>query len=239
MNVSVCKSDYTCSQLLTELEVGLLDYVEIQSTPSGYLEFRIGESAIAQWLTCLNQPIASLFVSADPHSSFLTAHSQPAKRSHLSLFSIQHAHARCCSLLRLATQQEMIRLNWLEDASQWQWAQPNPIPWLTGQQLRTCTVAERQLISQCFTVWDELPWQADTLAKNSQPLSLYPSRITILAQGLAQAFYATHQQCQIWGALENEGSDRLIAHLALILVTQKLLYGLLRIELGVVAPEEL
>ena len=225
-------SDRTSFQIPAGLSPNLLDHIDIQATPSGYLEFRLDDWAIADWLTCLTHPITPLFVFADLQS-------YPAKRSYPSLFSIQHAHSRCCSLLRLAAQQQIIGLNWQSQPSQWQWTQPNPISWLIPeQQLWVSHVSERQLIKQCLTVLDELPWQADTSLENTQALSLKPSRIIALAQNLADAFGVMHRQCQIWGALEKAGRDRQTAHLALILVTQRLLHGLL-MGLGVSAAEEL
>lgn len=252
-HLSRYKSNYAFFQISVGLMADLLNHIDIQATPSGYLEFSIGESAIADWLNDLTQPTKALFVSADPRFSLADSPRQSplpktplfAKRSHPNLFPIQYAHARCCSLLHLATQHQMIELIRLEYPFQLQWTQPNPISWLTiDQQLCTNHAAERQLINQCFTVLDELPWldkrprQVNSLHNPSQQL-LHRDRITILAQDLAQAFHTMHQQCQIWGALQNEGSDRLTAHLALILVTQKLLYGLLQFGLGETAPRRL
>jgi hypothetical protein len=225
-------SDHTSFQIPAGLSPILLDHIDIQATSSGYLEFRLDDWAIADWLTRLSQPIVPLFV-------FSNLPSYPAKRSLPSLFSLQHAHARCCSLLRLAAQQQTIGLNWQSQPSQWQWTAPDPISWLTPeQQLWISHTSERQLIKQCLTILDELPWQAATLPENSQALSLKPSRIVALAQSLAEAFSVMHRHCQIWGALKKEGRDRQTAHLALILVTQRLLHGLLT-GLGIIASEEL
>lgn len=230
--LSTYVSDDTALQIPIGLSPTLLDHIDIQATASGYLEFRLDDWAIAHWLTCLTQPITPLFAFADLHPC-------PAKRSHPSLFSLQHAHARCCSLLRLAAQQQIIGLNWQEQPSHWQWTQPNPISWVTPeQQLRVNHASERQLIKHCLTVLDELPWQGDTSHENSQALSLKLSRIATLAQDLAEAFRTMHRQCQIWGALETEGRDRQTAHLALILITQRLLHGLLT-GLGISAAKEL
>ncbi len=233
-------SDYACSPIPAGLVAGLLDHIEIQATPSGYLEFRIGDGAIAHWLNCLTQPITALFVSADSHALRASSQSQITEHPHRNLFPIQHAHARCCSLLRLAAQQQIIGLSLPEKPCQWQWMQPNLISWLTiDQSLCTKEVSERQLINHCFAVLDELPWQGDTSHHNIQPPPLHRDRIINLAQNLAQAFHAMHQQCQIWGDLQEEGRDRLTAHFALILVAQRLLYGLLQIGLDVIAPEKL
>jgi len=215
------------------LSPALLNHLHIQATPSGYLEFKIDDWAIAHWLNHLTQPVASVF-------GFSTPQFPTNECSRQNLFSIQHAHARCCSLLRLAVHQQRIGIHLLDAPSQWQWTQPDPISWLTtAHRLRTWHLSERQLINQCFTVLDELPWQLDNSHQNTSASSLSPSQIMTLAQDLAQAFSTMHQQCQIWGVLQTEGRDRLTAHLALILVTQRLLYGLLQIGLGVVAPEDL
>ncbi|MEX0268207.1 DALR anticodon-binding domain-containing protein [Leptolyngbyaceae cyanobacterium UHCC 1019] len=236
--LSMYVSDQTSFQIPAGLSPTLLDHIDIQATSSGYLEFSIDDWAIAQWLTCLTQPTTPLFAFADLPAC-------PAKRSHPSLFSIQHAHARCCSLIRLAAQQQIIGLNWQEQPAQWQWAQPDSISWLTPisglpseQQFWVSHASERQLINQCLTVFDELPWQGAILPENTQDLSLKPSRITALAQNLAGAFSTMHRHCQIWGSLATEGRDRQTAHLAMILVTQRLLCGLLT-GLGVIAPDEL
>jgi hypothetical protein len=233
--LSTYRSDRPSFPIPAGLSPSLLDHIDIQATPSGYLEFSFDDWAIAHWLTHLTRPpISLLFGSPTPSS-------QPATGLPHSLFPIQHAHARCCSLLRLAAEQQMIGLNWLENSpGQWEWAQPTPISWLTlAQRLHLCHPAECQLINQCFTVLDELPWQSGTSPTTRQSPLLHPSRIATLAQDLAQAFHTWHQQGQIWGALQHEAGDRLTAHLALILVTQKLLYGLLQIGLGIIAPEVL
>lgn len=234
-HISVKLSGYKSNHVCVQIPANLLGHIDVQATSGGYLEFKMDDWAIAHWLTCLTQPITALFVSLDPQTAI--DHFHLAKHSYPSLFSIQCTHARCCSLLRLATQQHT-ELSLLEAPSPWQWTSPNSIAWLTREkQLCTNHASERQLINQCLIVLDELPYQIDALHNTSQ--ALHPSQITTLARDLAEAFSAMHRQCQIWGALQNEGRDRLTAHLALILVTQRLLYGLLQIGLGAIAPHEL
>jgi hypothetical protein len=216
-----------------------LEPFDIQATPSGYLEFRIKDWAIAHWLTELTQPVASLFASSTPHS--LSNSDAGLIQGLQHLFPVQHAHARCCSLLCLAYERGVIELSFVENSpEQWQWEQPQPIPWLTTIQ-RLCTdhPAEQQLISQCLMVMDELSWQPHELCENSQFSPPNSAQILTLAQNLSQAFQVMHQQCQIWGALQEEGRDRLTAHVALIFITQRLLYGLLHLGLRVAAPSEL
>jgi hypothetical protein len=239
--VGAYQSRHALAEIANGCLIGVLDHIAIQATPTGYLEFRIDDWAIAQWITGLTQPIASLFAFSTLPSLRPAPPHHTAKSAEQTLFPVQHAHARCCSLLRLAAlRQPENRLNLLEPPlEQWEWAQANPAFWLTSTQvLRMNATSERQLISQCLTVLDELPWQADRAFSHIHSLPLPPSQITTLAKDLADAFHAMHQQCQIWGALQNAGSDRVAAHLGLILVTQKLLYGLLT-GLGVMAPEEL
>ncbi len=231
VKLSGSKSHHVCAQI----PANLLNHINVHATPSGYLEFRMDDWAIAHWLTCLTQPVTALFVCLDPQTP--TDHFHPAQHSYPSLFSIQHTHARCCSLLRLAAQQH-IELSLLEDSSPWQGASPRSIAWLTMEkQLCTNHPSERQLINQCLSVLDELPYQTDRL--HNPPQALHPAQIITLARDLAEAFSAMHRQCQVWGALQSEGRDRLTAHLALVLVTQRLLYGLLQIGLGAIAPHEL
>ena len=102
----------------------------------GWIEFRLTNCSLAAWL----QNLISI-------NSLKLGNNQV--KNTLNCFSVQYAHARCCSLLALAHQQGLISL---KDG---QLVQPYPIPWLQDepaaslqpQQLRLVHPAEKRLIT--------------------------------------------------------------------------------------------
>jgi hypothetical protein len=236
----------------------ILDDLYIKAN-SGYLQFEFADGAIAHWLTSLLRPDLLLpqFSETPPRCSAIP----PLD----SLFWVQHAHARCCSLLQLACATGLIRQHPLvkpasarqsltnsdsvpqdslthDDRSEpdpypWQWIEPDSISWLDKDRcLRVSHRSERQLIYQIFTVLDALGWQS------TQADKLSPAQVGHLAQELAIAFYTMHQDIQIWGSwglLDSEHAieqqNRRVAHLALIGIVQRLLNGLLSDGLGITA----
>lgn len=214
-----------------------------QATTAGYIQFEFSDQAIADYLNLLmhslpshpEQPLGSWpqLLSAVPHL-------------HPRILRLQHAHARCCSLLRLAHEKHFIQLTSQIPESgvdRWQITTSMPIPWLTATlQFRTDHATELQLIAHIVTALDTLTdWHSDCPSASTLPASTVKSVITLLtaAEELSQAFHASHQHWQLMGNLRNQGRDRLQTHLGLILITQRLLYQLLQNQLGIEVPFEL
>lgn len=159
---------------------------------------------------------------------------QPVNQAH-SLFKVQYAHARCCSLLRLAHRQSLINLSDLDSITpNWQWVEPNPIPWLYGDSKMECESirlrlehpAERGLI--------------DHVLEGTEQLTLLtPIRAIELAKALSHGFEKFYSACRIWGEVKTETPQLAIARLGLVAITQKLLRTLLEDLLNVTAPIEL
>ncbi len=153
-----------------------------------------------------------------------------------NLFKVQYAHARCCSLLRLAHRSGLITLNDPEfTTSNWQFIAPNPIPWLDLNSLQSCGEsmrlrcihpAERGLIDQLLDSGDRIG-QLDVERGFKQ------------AFALSLAFDNFYRSCRIWGEVKTETPQLAQARLGLVGVTQKLLRSLLEDQLGVLAPLEL
>jgi len=152
-----------------------------------------------------------------------------------NLFSIQYAHARCCSLLRLAHREGLIKLKDLDfKTHDWQLVEPNPIPWLNERQEAATTQlilglvhpAERRLIAQILDVSDSI--------KNLDQL-----KAVKLANSLSEAFEGFYSGCRIWGEVKIHALRLAQARLGLVGVTQGLLRSLLQDQLGVSAPVEL
>lgn len=237
---------YQCQSLKrssdSSLLIDVLQGLTIQATSQGYMQFDFSDGAIVNYLNHLLH-----FLPKNPES--------PCSRPKLPLatallhhriFLLQHTHARCCSLLRLAHEHHFIQLNSaaLENQSNyWQIAAPTALSWLTEtQQFRTNHTTELHLIGQIVTVLDTLPnGCTDPLNSSTLPESSSKGAMTLLtlAEGLSQAFYESHQCWQLMGNLRTQGRDRLQAHLGLILITQRLLYQLLHDQLGMEVPFQL
>jgi hypothetical protein len=151
------------------------------------------------------------------------------------LFAVQYAHARCCSLLRLAHREGSIELSDSDFKTQsWHFVEPSPIPWLyddqemTGEprRLRLGHAAERGLIEQIL----------DGVDRISDPTSTHPLKLATLLSHAFKQFYGT---CRIWGEVKTETPKLARARLGLVGVTQKVLRSLLEEQLGVSAPIEL
>ncbi|WP_228061403.1 DALR anticodon-binding domain-containing protein [[Phormidium] sp. LEGE 05292] len=136
-----------------------------------------------------------------------------------SLFSVQYAHARCCSLLRLA-----------QADGKWGAIAPDAIPWLNEMgQLRLTHPAERSLISQLFSALDAMYCPASSKNPNWEKL----------AQGISLSWEKFYRQCRLWGEVKTETPELAQARLGLLMATQTMLQLLLEEYLGISAPLEL
>jgi hypothetical protein len=199
-----------------------LDWI-LTVMPPGKLYLELTDPSIAAWL----QRSIQGEVQQDP---FPPLHPSSPRQS-LDLFPIQYAHARCCSLLRMADREGWITLEPLAPPQVGAVIAPDPIPWLDAQaHLKPHHPTERTLISQAIATVDALSIRA-----TSSPI---PSPVT-LGVRLSQDFLTFHAQCQIGGIGQSEDPDLAKARLGLVALTRKLLKRLLERELGSLAPLEL
>ncbi len=250
-------SQYTAGQIYLEFSVEVVF--------PGWINFRLSEQSLATWLQHLVQisPVrlnrvdySSLKVQTRGGAGDQSFSKEGKKLDQGSsdgldithqgqlddtlkdvpnLFPVQYAHARCCSLLRLAHRQGLIKLRDLDfNTSSGQLVQPNPIPWLnddqgadTGQiRLRLVHPAERRLIAQMLDV-------SDIISDQGQLSYLK------LATALSHAFESFYSSCRIWGEVKTKTPKLAQARLGLVAITQGLLRSLLQEKLGVPAPVEL
>lgn len=143
------------------------------------------------------------------------------------LFSAQYAHARCCSLLRLAQSQNLVRFraitNLGDDLS---------VPFLT-MEVRDGSVEEvfpnpqaRKLLGTLMAVIDG----SDSLTTREAV-----KQVKALSQVMLE-FYA---HCRIWGEIQRDYPQLMQRRLALLAGVQIWLRWLLECRVGVVAPREL
>lgn len=219
----------------------------VKVEPPGWLYFELNGAGLAAWLQLLTQMgnqfplqecdlITPLFAPehASPSSSVLSS------RHVFDSFAVQYAHARCCSLLRLALAQNLGAegLNNTSDLSRLG-AITQPISWLNPEgELRFIHPAERSLIFALIDTVDEL--SNLIVAAIAQPsVSQGRSRVEKLAATLAQAFLSFYDACRFWGEVRQQDPALVQARLGLVLATQCLLQFILREVLGFIAPVEL
>lgn len=191
----------------------------------GFIHLELTASKIANWLQTL------------PFLPLLLAKSTPKKYfspivNNSRLFSIQHAHARCCSLLRQADREGAIAIAEIaapDELCHLAIARPQPLPWLDDrQQLRFCLQAEYALINQLVAVTDIIYVSSTKLERWEQA-----------AFNLSQAFSNFHSCCRLWGEIKLSDPQLVEARLGLILAAQVLLQFILQKQLGVLAPQQL
>lgn len=239
-------------------QVGLDFSVEVFSP--GWIQFRLSERGLATWLQQLiqiplllshwekNSSIAVQGQGEPEHGQTEIKHpysprpkirhqsqrTERANQAH-SLFEVQYAHARCCSLLRLAYRQSLINLSDLDSISpNWQWVEPNPIPWLDDDSEMECELirlrlghpAEGGLIAHVL----------DGIEQLTPPT---PARALELANAISHGFEKFYSACRIWGEVKTDTPQLAQARLGLVAITQKLLRSLLQDQLNVTAPIEL
>ena len=208
----------------------------------GWIQFQLSDSGLATWLQYLIQiPPSGILEKKGRRITLENAEishpKQPIKglNNAKNLFLIQYAHARCCSLLRLAHRQGAIALSDPEcKRATWQIVEPNPIPWLydshkiesTQTRLRLEHPTERRLIAQILDVQD-------------RSCHLDPGGAIKLAIALSHVFESFYSRCRIWGEVMIETPQLAQARLGLVAITQQLLRSLLQDQLGITPPLEL
>lgn len=206
----------------------------IEVVPPGWINLRLSDASIASWLQQFAQEPPWVIQKSEEETFSIQKPKSPIPKFP-SLFQIQYAHARCCSLLRMAHREKTIELTQPDPdrtPAYFRLANPNPIPWLTAnEQLRCSHPAEKNLIYQLLSIPDALycpppdrldfpPWEK-------------------LATNLSQSWEKFYSQCRIWGEVRTEAPELAQARLGLILATQTLLRLMLEDLLGFPAPLEL
>lgn len=200
----------------------------VKVIPPGWIYLELIDSTLAAWLQNLivfpeNEDLINNFVDyqlpVTNHQSQISLHS-------LTIFKIQYAHSRCCSLLRLAEKDGLIALNRIGTKS---YFSLKPIPLLNGdQKLLLNHVDEMLLMHQLVKLVDDL------VCTDSSSLNWETS-----AGKLSQAFEKFWGSCRIWGEVKIQTPELAQARLGLLVVTQLVLRSVLEDKLGVVAPIEL
>lgn len=182
---------------------------------AGLIHFEVGDQAIAAWLDqLLDNALLPQPLSLVP----IAARGQEAMWQSAAIFEAQHAHARCCSLLRLAHHEKLISLERLEEPPfYWRFNSPRSPPWFRAAHFALNHHADRCLILRLFEAVDAI----SDPSRQRTSIAMVRS-----AQTVAQAFQTFHRTHPLW---QQTGTDSAlaIAQLGLLMATQRILYLLL------------
>lgn len=196
--------------------------------PPGWIYLELVDSTLAAWLQNLivfpeNGHLVNNFL--DYQLSVTNDQLQISLHS-LTIFKIQYAHSRCCSLLRLAEKDGLITLDRIGMKS---YFSVKPIPLLDGDQKLLLNHAnEMLLMHQLVKLVDDLVCTGSS-ARNWETA----------ATKLSQAFEKFWGSCRIWGEVKIQTPELAQARLGLLVATQLVLRSVLEDKLQVVAPIEL
>ncbi len=234
--------DIACA-IASHLSANCGDEFIIEIVPPGYIHFVLTDAILASWLQHLvegmgdrergGQGEGGTGRGGDRERGGQGEGGETKIENSSHLFALQYAHARCCSLIRLAQQEKLIQLgdnNLNTTSAMFSVISPNPIPWLNSdRQLRFSHSASRRLISQLVQVVDDLEFRFAADSVNWEKAAI----------NLSQAFEVFWCNCRIWGEVKISSPELSQARLGLVIATQSVLRFLLEEKLGVFALVEL
>lgn len=209
-------------------------------TDAGYIHFQFTPMAIAIWLDFIQAGSHEWLTSGDLSESKAYAsikkdkvNSNPQTYSnfaHSKSSLALYAHARCCSLLRLARTEKIISCDNL-----WQITTPN---WLICDFDRTfnCSITDQKFIFDTFIEEQLIHALMDVL---DGIFGNRPQKWSKLALNLAQSWLEFDRACDIFGDLKHQNPRLAIARCGLTAICRRYLQVLLEDYLGVTAPIEL
>ncbi|MEA5578544.1 DALR anticodon-binding domain-containing protein [Anabaena sp. UHCC 0451] len=207
------------------------EILSVKIVSPAWIHLELTDPALADWLHCLTTTGTRLEETGEINQvknqkSTVKIRKQGSSKSFLT---IQYAHARCCSLLRLADREGLIQL--LDSSTAVLGLRSaQPIPWLDcNQKLRLHQPDEVRLIHQLVKMVDDLVFTDSNSSVNWETAALK----------LSAAFDNFWCNCRIWGEVKINSWELAQARLGLLIATQLVLRSVLETKLGVFAPLEL
>ncbi|MBD2443753.1 anticodon-binding protein [Dolichospermum sp. FACHB-1091] len=201
----------------------------VKVIPPGWIYIELIDSTLAAWLQNLivfpeNGYLVNNFL--DYQLPVTNDQSQISLHS-LTIFKIQYAHSRCCSLLRLGQKDGLIELDKTGTKS---YFSVKPIPLLNGDQKLLLNHADEMLLMhQLVKLVDDLVCPDSSSSINWEKA----------AENLSQAFEKFWGSCRIWGEVKIKTPELSQARLGLLIATQLILRSVLENKLRLVALVEL
>jgi arginyl-tRNA synthetase len=245
------KSDHPAVELAQQIVNATGNPVQVCVQDSGWIHCSSSDGEIAGWLQKVNQ-IPPRRLAFPVESQGLPGNEPSGVRlSEQIIFKLQYAHARCCSLSRLADRDRLLQLIEPNPASSPRlWRIPTAIPWLTsGGQLRLVHPQEQLLIQQLLEFPGSLTGRDRySLGQSSlgqaipiTPVPWPPAAKTIERQMqlLCDRFEGFYRHCRIWGEVKQAQPELAIARLGLVVATHAVLKFCLQDLLNLDSPLEL
>ena len=213
---------------------------------TGWITLKLSDQGLAKWLEILiyffqgfknsshqmndwdeNSQIYLRDSTASLHPIRKITHNRDFFRNSTDVLLAQHAHARCCSLLRLGMQAGLIQLAAFPRGR----SIVEPLPWLgENASLRFQHSSEHQLIRQICQNLDEISLVNDFSE---------PERTLKQVSRLSQAFRRFYADCLIFNEVKVNNPALAQVRLGLVDLVRSLLHLLLEDGLGIPAPPEL
>jgi DALR anticodon binding domain len=235
-----------CQKLLlptSEMRINQSDRLEISAwyNEAGYSYFQLTPESVMTWLNYIHDLPIDFYLNQSATSS-------PILDTNIAIY----AHARCCSLLKLAETSRLVTIT-----PDWQVSTPELDLFFQSSclenQLRAASVsifntpAENRLIHTLMTVLDRI--YSDNLPPNDRELSpnhssgsrrqKRPPNWAKLTVDLAHSWLEFYRHCRIFGDLQSENPHLAIARCGLTAISRRYLQLLLENYLGVSAAVEL
>jgi DALR anticodon binding domain len=244
------QSDSSAVELAQRIMNASQDQPQVCLQAYGWIHCPLSDGAIAGWLQDLSQIPPQLLtfpVDSDPGE----LEGLPARflLSESIIFRLQYAHARCCSLLRLADRDRLLQLIEPNPASSPRlWRIPTAIPWLTPcGQLRLVHPQEQLLLQQLLDFSGSLAGRDRySFGQSGQTIPMtpvpWPPAAKIVErqlQLLCDRFEGFYRYCRIWGEVKQAEPELAIARLGLVVAIHAVLKFCLQDLLNLDSPLEL
>jgi hypothetical protein len=211
--------------------------------PEGWLYAEFSPESLAQWFQAALtlKPRLEVQETSTPTSPRAIATGISADPQ---LFELQYAHARCCSLLNLGQQAQLIQL---ADDNSFRLKSPNPIPWQTAQgELRLQTESERKLLLAFIQFAQSLGGSGEIYgcAQSRTPGCQTPVRWPLGDRTRNDQIWSRHfedfyREGRILGSVQAQTPELAQARLASLVLLKNLLEFWLVAVLQIDAPTEL
>jgi DALR anticodon binding domain len=213
--------------------------------PNGWLYAHFGTDDLAQWLQRLTLETPTLDQTREPKAIESSISHEPV------LFTLQYAHARCCSLLRLAQQEGLLEYgdNFVPGVHTNPFEHQGTALWQTDTgELYLRTSSEKAILQALMAFPQSLspqkviyrcPQSIDSFTESRLEWSLPYTHLHKQAEVWGALFSNFYRDCRLFGAVQTHEPKLTQARFALVYIVKKVLAFLLEDIFQVKAPMEL